>query len=567
MPILLAALRAVLPRLLTPMRRSNSPARLRLRLGLSRLGAFDQRVQVAVEVRISRLGGLIRDARQAWIDSAHVIAAWASAGVVRGIPSPANDLLLSLAALPPVSLPHPVRVTIRALRTPVSRAIDKAENQFRELWPDGRGARHAARTFLAASAVGCLGLTMAASVLTSAAPLPAGRAPFVASPVAERHDASSAVPSELPAAEAAAPGSPGAVAPGAPATQAPIRAGTARRGALPVGKGMWIWLPTSVEGGDPVAIVSRAKAVGLTHLYVRTGSTRDGFYAQDFLNALLPVAHANGIRVYGWDFPHLNQPGDDVQRAWAAITYKTPDGHRIDGFAPDIETPSEGTNNNPNNAAAYGDWLCQEVGPDFQLIAVVPRPSAPTLARRFPYAEVVAKFDAIAPMIYWMDKDPGAEVAQAIQYLSQFGKPIIPIGQSYDGGIDGGPGGRPSPQAIIKFMQVSWQLGAPATSFWSWQHADQPTWDTIRDAGEFRLAALAPAGLNANMIRAYQHLLRSLGFQVSPTGVWDPATDAAVRSYQRSVRLAESGIIDPPTLSSLLTPFKPRLPAGVDPAP
>src|SRR5438105_1414815 len=81
---------------------------------------------------------------------------------------------------------------------------------------------------------------------------------------------------------------------------------TATRGALPVGKGMWIWQPEHTENGDVAAIVTRATTVGLTHLFVRTGSTFDGFYAQRFLDQLLPPAHAAGIRVYGWDVPYLD---------------------------------------------------------------------------------------------------------------------------------------------------------------------------------------------------------------------------------------------------------------------
>ena len=38
-------------------------------------------------------------------------------------------------------------------------------------------------------------------------------------------------------------------------------------------------MPDQAEGGDVNAIVARARATGLTHLYVRTGSSVDGFYA------------------------------------------------------------------------------------------------------------------------------------------------------------------------------------------------------------------------------------------------------------------------------------------------
>ena len=86
------------------------------------------------------------------------------------------------------------------------------------------------------------------------------------------------------------------------------------RGALPVGKGMWMYQPKAVEGGNAEAIIARATAVGLTHIFVRTGSSKTGFYAADFLSKILPVAHAHGIRIYGWDFPYLDDIAYDIGR-------------------------------------------------------------------------------------------------------------------------------------------------------------------------------------------------------------------------------------------------------------
>jgi len=193
----------------------------------------------------------------------------------------------------------------------------------------------------------------------------------------------------------------GAVGPAVPADPAavtpPTRTIPANRGALPVGKGMWIWQPERAEGGNPEAIVARSKATGLTHLYVRTGTLKGGFIGAEFLNRLLPVAHAANIRVYGWDFPYLNDIDSDVARAAAAINHLTPDGHRIDGFSSDIELRSMGVNINNHTAFEYGRKLRAAVGRDVPLIATVPRPN-PALIN-YPFAEIAAHFDAMAPMV------------------------------------------------------------------------------------------------------------------------------------------------------------------------
>ena len=368
--------------------------------------------------------------------------------------------------------------------------------------------------------------------------------------------ANAIAPGDVALAAAAVAGTPPA-APIPPAA-APMADPTipAARGPLPVGKGMWMWLPEKVEGGNPEATVLRAREMGLSHIYVRTGSSKMGFYAQQYLNDFLPRAHAAGIRVYGWDFPYLFDPAADVARSMQAITYTTPDGHRIDGFAPDIETRGEGVNIGAPQAAAYTNGLRAAVGPGYPLIAVVPRPN-PALVT-YPMAEVVAPFDAIAPMVYWMGRDPGTDIASAITHLSQYGKPIIPIGQAYDGQGEGGPPGVPSRGQIQRFMQVAEEQGAIGVSFWSWQHANAEAWYAIRDSGSFTLPATppgAPVGFTPGQIRAYQGLLTSLGFPVAADGVWGPATVTALHAYQDAARLPKTGVVDHLTRRVLLTPF------------
>jgi hypothetical protein len=252
---------------------------------------------------------------------------------------------------------------------------------------------------------------------------------------------------------------------------------------LPYGKGMWLYEPEKTEGGNVAAIVAKAKAVGLSHLYVRTGSSWNGFYAGPFLDQLLPAAHEANLLVYGWDFPRLIDVDADVKRAKAAIDYRTPGKHRIDGFSADIETRAEGTHITAAAATAYGAALREAVGSGFPLIATVPRPSP---AQNYPYAEVVASFDAIAPMVYWLNRQPDTDVAKALADLAPFGKPVFPIGQAYDGAPEGGRRGVPPPEELHRFMRTGAEHGAKGVSFWSWQAANAPAWTAIAEAEQFR---------------------------------------------------------------------------------
>lgn len=256
--------------------------------------------------------------------------------------------------------------------------------------------------------------------------------------------------------------------------------------AMPTGKGMWIYEFPRTEGGNMDAIVAKAKATGITHVYPRMGSHWDGFNARQHFDAFLPKAHAAGLLVFGWDFPRLgNSLPSDIERARTMINYTSPSGDRLDGFSADIETINEGSHVSPDIASAYGKALREIAGPDFTLIATVPRPS-PRHRPDYPYAQIVESFDAIAPMIYWLNRQPDTDVIGAMDILSQFGKPVFPVGQAYDGKPEGGRAGVPPPEELQRFMRTSLAKGATGVSFWSWQAADRPAWDAIRDAWEYR---------------------------------------------------------------------------------
>ena len=362
-------------------------------------------------------------------------------------------------------------------------------------------------------------------------------APSADAPVAP--DAAPAPTAER-AAEAAAPAAPPAAEPAAAPTPKPV---------IPLGKGMWLYQLSMAEGGDAAKVVKKATAAGLTHLYLRLGSSKGGFYAQDELDKLLPVAHAAGLKVIGWDFVYLKDPAADAARAKAEIEYVTATGHRIDAFSADIETGSEGVTLSGEGAAAYGAALRALVGPSYPLIATVPRPSP---KRAFPFAEATASFDAIAPMVYWQNRDPATDVAGAIAALAPFGKPILPVGQAYNGGPEGGPDRDPPKEQLVAFMNTALDKGAVAVSFWVWNHATPEQWSAIDEAKTWELSAgRAPTGAAAVYL---QRILGVLGQPVAQDGVLGPATTAAIAAVQRGLGLPGTGKLDHATVRSITGP-------------
>jgi hypothetical protein len=257
---------------------------------------------------------------------------------------------------------------------------------------------------------------------------------------------------------------------------AQVRHRTATR--LLSGRGMWIWEFDTVEGGDPEAIVSRAKAEGLSYVLVRAGSSRMGFYAQSHLDAILPVAHANGLKVLVWDFPYLVHPEADAERVAAELAYTTPDGHRVDGLAPDVEEPAQGVTLTRDRAERFARRLRKLAGPEAIIVMCTPRPSPPRLAN-YPYAEMAPFVDAWAPMIYWGFDGPEVDTELAIERLGAYGHPVAPVGRAYDMRPEGGPAQPPASETLA-FLETAKRYGAPGVSFWSWQHASDETWATIR---------------------------------------------------------------------------------------
>ena len=281
-----------------------------------------------------------------------------------------------------------------------------------------------------------------------------------------------------PEAAAALEGAPGTPIGALAVPPMPVRA-TRPAPALPRGKGMWLHYFRLAAGGDPAAMVAKAKETGLSHVFLRVGSSKDGFYAQAELDRLLPVAHESGLSVVGWDFPYLFDAEADARRAAEAIAYTTPDGHRMDAFSADIETRHEGVNISVPVADTYSRRLRELVGPTYPLIATVPRPK---YNGGFPFAEIVRQFDAVAPMVYWLARDPVVEVEQAVADLVGLGKPVMPVGQAYDARVDGGPTGPPPKEQIVRFIQAAQARGVTTYSFWVWHLATPEHWAAIREA-------------------------------------------------------------------------------------
>ncbi|MCU1623981.1 MAG: hypothetical protein JWL79_2826 [Frankiales bacterium] len=249
---------------------------------------------------------------------------------------------------------------------------------------------------------------------------------------------------------------------------------------LPSGTGMWLHEFDRTQGGNGRAIVQRARAAGLTHLFVQTGSSRMGPIGSPALRQILPATRGTGIRVIAWDFANLHNPEADARRLAMAARFRCGGCPRIAAVAPDIETAAEGTRINGSNVIRYYNELRHWLPRDVSVLATVPWPSE---VRRghYPYASTARRADAILPMAYWYNRSPAAVTAQSMAYFRKFHKPVMPVGQGYDGRLDA-PYLAPDPHpylSVRSFLLTAKQWGARSVSLWSWQTTGNPQWRAL----------------------------------------------------------------------------------------
>ncbi|MGZ6804572.1 MAG: hypothetical protein ACXVFU_16120 [Nocardioidaceae bacterium] len=251
---------------------------------------------------------------------------------------------------------------------------------------------------------------------------------------------------------------------------------------LPTGTGMWLHQWDRTQGGNAAAVVREADRSHLTTLYVRTGSSWDGFMGGPALSALLPVAGRSGIKVVAWDFPKLADPVGDARRMARAAAYRCKGCPRVAAVAPDVETAAEGTRIGDAAVKRYYSTLRALLPRDTAILATVPWPSEMRVGR-YPYASTARWADAFMPMAYWYNRSPATVATTSVRYLTRFHKPVIPVGQGYDGRLDAPYlKADPHPGASVRaFLVAARRAGAHGVSLWSWQTTGGQQWQALRD--------------------------------------------------------------------------------------
>ncbi len=308
------------------------------------------------------------------------------------------------------------------------------------------------------------------------------------------------------------------------------------------GNGMWIWELSRSSGGSLDAIAARARAAGVTTLFIKSSDGSSTW--RQFNSRLVRAVHARGLKACAWGYVYGNRPTSEARAARAAIRAGA------DCFVIDAESEYEGKY---VSAGTYTRKLRAYAGPDYPIgLAGFPyvhyHPA-------FPYSVFLgpggAQFNL--PQMYWRAIGTSVDdvFATTYTYNTPYGRPVYPLGQTY-GGV--------SVRQIVRFRQFAQAYGAPGVSWWSWQSTPFSRWSALAEElavlPASRAVRPAPATLTRGMrgdlvVWAQQHLIGA-GQRVRPNGKLDSRTRAGIKLFQQANGLPVTGAVDPVTWSALL---------------
>jgi hypothetical protein len=231
------------------------------------------------------------------------------------------------------------------------------------------------------------------------------------------------------------------------------------------GKGMYLWINSRVEGGDPERIAQVAAEAGLTHVLIKVA---DGQYAynidpktgKDNVPAVVDALRTRGIQAWGWQYIYGRNPA-----AEAAMAIQRVKQFGLDGFVvnAEVEFKQKGM-----EAAARQYMQALRAGLPSTPIGFSSY-RYPTLHRPLPFETFLEYSDINMPQVYWVQaSNPAAQLRRSVRehQALKVWRPIVPTGCAYPDG-----GWAPTAGQVTEFLQACKDLGLSGANFWEWYYA------------------------------------------------------------------------------------------------
>ena len=183
---------------------------------------------------------------------------------------------------------------------------------------------------------------------------------------------------------------------------------------------MWIWELPKSEGGDVNAIAARARAAGISTVFVKSSDGPDDAWAQ-FNPTLVQALHAYGLHVCAWQFVYGADPLGEAAQGASAVAAGA------DCLVIDAESRYEGRY---AQAQQYVAALRAAVGPAYPIGLT----SFPYVDYHpgLPYSVFLAPGAAQVnlPQVYWKDIGGSVDAVSARTWAHNriYGVPIAPLG-------------------------------------------------------------------------------------------------------------------------------------------
>ena len=307
------------------------------------------------------------------------------------------------------------------------------------------------------------------------------------------------------------------------------------------GSGMWIWYVDKSDGGDLDAIAARANATGVKTVFIKSG---DGAtYWSQFSPLVVGGLKQRGLNVCAWQFVYGKVPEDEADIGARAVQT----GAQC--LVIDAESDYEG------KYAAAKTYMTR-------LKSQIP-PSVPVGLTSFPYVDYHPGLpysvffsngaDYNLPQVYWKDIGTSPDTAMQHTYVHNkiYGKPIFPLGQSYQD---------PPPEDMTRFRQLAALYGSSGLSWWSWQASTDRGWNAIGAPIQPLTDGTQPSqdwpllgkGSKGDETLWMQQHLATADPTTPTTGTFDAATDTALRNFQTQHGFPVTGTTDAATWQALL---------------
>jgi hypothetical protein len=211
---------------------------------------------------------------------------------------------------------------------------------------------------------------------------------------------------------------------------------------LKFGKGVYIWQPGTMEGGNPEAIAARLEMAGVQTAAVKIS---DGFKVLTGFEPLIQALRNHGIRVGAWGYSYLNRaPIQEAHVVAEACHHYRPDFYLID-----VEAEVEG------NYGGAGMFMSElrpaTAGLPLGLNTFWDVHRHPD----FPWRAFMNAVDFVCPQVYWRGVDPvGTLIASQQSYSDVPYSPHVPM-PAVAGDLYLNLGVKPTPEQVTEFLKAA----------------------------------------------------------------------------------------------------------------